>query len=70
MAKVEIRIPTDTYAYINLQYESMEEYIKNYPGDRVSVNQTRLNTQKRIEQWKEANKHDEIPFTGKEYAKK
>ena len=49
MKKITVRIPTEQYAYIELEYESKEDYVENYPSDAIAIKATRAKVKEAIE---------------------
>ena len=44
--KVTVRIPTEQYAYVEAEFDSILEYEKEYPILRASMVRTRHNAEK------------------------
>ena len=55
--KIRVRVPTEQYAYIEVEYDSLEEYKQGYPEFTKAVVQVR----KKV---KEEKTKSEVPFEG------
>lgn len=41
MPKITIRLPTEQFAFIELEYKTTAEYVANYPTDALAIAETR-----------------------------
>ena len=55
--KIRVRIPTEQYAYIEVEYDSLKEYEEGYPEFTKAV----LKVRKKV---KEEKTRAEVPFEG------
>lgn len=69
MAKITVRLPTEQYAYIELEFANIEEYQENYPKIALAIKETRLQTAKLLKDKKEAEEFNQPPFKGNEFSK-
>jgi hypothetical protein len=60
--KITVRIPTETYAYVEVEFGSLEEYQSEYP----KLAQVMVNTREKAKNLIK----NEVPFNGKEFTKK
>lgn len=59
MAKITVRIPTEQFAFIEVAYDTLEEYEKGYPEF------VRVFTKVRKQIKESGKKTDDIPFESK-----
>lgn len=60
--KIEVRLPTEQYAFIHLTFESMEEYVEKYAEAAVNIAQTRKKAQQMLVKASDAEKDNVAPF--------
>lgn len=52
--QITVRVPTEQYAYLEVKYESLEEYVEGYPKFVHAVSAVRKKIKK--------EKEEEVPF--------
>lgn len=62
--KITVRLPTETYAYVEVEFGSLEEYASEYPKFAETMAKTRLQAKNR------AITYEEEPFKGNEFNKR
>lgn len=62
MPKIIVRIPTETYAFVEIHFDGINEYEKEYPQF--------VRTFKKVKKEIEKLKEEEPPFEGNEFALK
>ena len=70
MAKITVRLPTEQYAYIELEFANIEEYQENYPKIALAIKETRTETAKLLKEKKEAEEFNQPPFENDVFSKK
>lgn len=47
--RIVVRVPTEQYAYVEVEFDSIEEYKKEYPKFAVTMTETRNEARKLIQ---------------------
>ena len=64
--KISVRIPTEQYAYVEVEFDNLEEYQKKYPDFVKAM----IKTREEADRIKQEILESEPPFVGDELAGK